>query len=297
LSDESVVRLIARRFIPYHFDLADGGAAEDAAAKRAILAAKPELAGADVHNPPLLVLSPAGELIGEIESATSEEALFSFLRGVLAGHSDFDAPSEEEREWERRAREGDLAAERALAENARVLGDVEGAARRLALLADRLEPGPERDRVAFELGQLHRSRGDFAGMERAFARIAAPAPLEVELGLERARQLLAERRYEDLRARLGAYDLVEAAETAAPRANSPRVAEAIYLLGIAHFHLGDSERAEALWRALVKRRSPDAWVLRADWAVFELTAARGAQDPRSQLGRKYAGRAHPDLAR
>lgn len=295
-----MVRLIRLRFVPFHFDLADGGPAADPEAKRMVVAAKPALGGKDVHHTPLLLFTPAGELVAEIDSLASEDELFALLARALAEHPSYDAPSEEEREWQWRAREGDRAAACALAQDAFARGSFDEAARGFAALVDTVPPGPERDSAAYELGRVQRQRGDHAAMEQAFARIGDPAPLLDGLRLERARRLLAERRHAELRATLSPYEPVPDAEASPPAdPRYPRITEALYLLGVAHFHLGDAERAEALWRALVKRHPEDAWVRRADWAVFELAAARaaGADEARSQLGRAYAGRAHPDLVR
>jgi TolA-binding protein len=256
------------------------------------------LAGAEVHHTPLLVFTPAGELLLQIASDTGEDALLADLQRLLAEHPEFDEPSAEERAWRHRAENGERAAARELALNALARGRLDEAIGELAALVELLPAGREHDSAAYWLGRAHRLRGDPVAMEAAFAGIGDPSALTVELRLERAQHLRAAGRHAELRDLLAAHDLVESSDgSASPR--GPRTTEALYLLALAHFELGDRERAEALWRALVQRYPEDGWVRRADWAVFELgTRGRtGPDDARSMLGRAYSGRPHPDLRR
>ena len=65
-SDERVVRLINRRFIPFYFDLSDRGFAGDPAARKFVVAARREMGGASVSTPQVLFMTPTGKVVGSM---------------------------------------------------------------------------------------------------------------------------------------------------------------------------------------------------------------------------------------
>lgn len=100
-SDERVIRRINRRFVPHYFDLNPSGAAKDADARRMVLAAKPALGGQSVTTPPVLVMTPTGELLTEVSNYASETDLLAALddvlaEDVLAKHNEWDVATPEE---------------------------------------------------------------------------------------------------------------------------------------------------------------------------------------------------------
>jgi hypothetical protein len=275
-SDERVIGLLNTRFVPFYFDLGAGSPAADDAAKKFVVAAKPELGGASVPTPPVLLMTPAGELLSEVSNYASEAQMLAALREVLSDHPAFAAP---------RAGESELAR----LERARIahwLGD-DRAAR--ALLAE--------DRSAAEslfLAQVARRGGDLVQAMEALGELDPEADA-ANLTLEHGLIAWAHARYADMQADLEAYP-----------GDGPRAAEAQYYLGLARFHQNEPEAARSTWSELVERFGENRWSYRADWAYSQTTASgiatqktsfstTGGSD--SLLGRHgYMGRQNPDLS-
>lgn len=273
-SDERIVRLVNRRFVPFAFDLFDGALA-DADAKRFVVERRRELGGQMVSNEPLFVVTPKGQIVGETIEYARTEAVLRLLRKALKDHPALDRPTEEEK--------------RAATplERARIridLLDDEGAQKILAK-----EKG---DEAAYLLGRMARRRGDFDAMERHFARVKDPA-LEDDLRVEGAYRF--RHRYAKLQKHLEGF----------PK-KSDRYAEARYLTGLALFHSGKRKEAQAIWRDLIEKSPQGPWVYRADWAYTSSTKTRrggavfagaggGGTTPLGRIG--YMGMPNPDLTR
>lgn len=61
-SDERIVRLANRRFVPFYFDLSNRGVAGDPAARKFVVKERKRLGGRSVPTPPVLFMSPDGEV-------------------------------------------------------------------------------------------------------------------------------------------------------------------------------------------------------------------------------------------
>jgi tetratricopeptide (TPR) repeat protein len=274
-SDERIIGLLNSRFVPFYFDLGKGSPAGDDAGKAFVVAVKEELGGMSVPTPPVLLMTPEGELLAEVSNYASEEEVLGALRKVLEDHPEFAHSAAGEQELPRLER----------ARIAHWLGDDEAAR---ALLS--------RDRSQGEslfLAQIARRAGEF---EKAVAAL-------VELDREsRAADLALEHAL--IAWRQGQYaDMLEALEAYPPE--GARAAEAQYHTGLAQFHLGDPKTARSTWSALVDRFGENRWSYRADWAhsqtrdkgLAEQKRSFGTTGGKTLLGRHgYMGRQNPDLS-
>jgi len=275
-SDERIVRRINRRFVPLYFDLDPGGALRDNKARAFVVKAKPELGRSAVGTPPVLVMTPDGDVLGEIDNYASEEAVLDALGDVLAAHPGWDEPSDEEQAISKSG----SALERASLRFD--LGDADGA----RALLER-EGAPE---AALLLAHLCRLAGEWDALEQALARVKGAAFAD-DVRVERAWGRLAARE----------FAAAEKLADAVPRA-SRRHTEARYVSGLSRWHAGRKDDALATWRGVIESCAQDPWIYRADWACTQATES-GARtgfstaDARaSPLGRiGYMGRRNPDL--
>lgn len=275
-SDERVIRLINRRFVPLYFDLSLGGAAADRKARQAVVKAKPDLGKAAVETPPLLVMTPDGKVLGEVDNYVGEEELWKSLLALLAKHAEWNAPSDEEK---RIAREGTPI------ERATLLFDLGNLAAARRLLAD--QSGANESLLRVHLCRLER---DWSALELELGRVVAP---ELADGASVERGWLQIARGDFAAARKSVV---------AVASSSPYSSEARYLDGIASWRAKKPDEARATWKALIDdAKVQDRWIYRADWAYTQsLEPARGefsTSDKRhSPLGRiGYMGRRNPDL--
>jgi len=264
---------VNRRFVSFYFDLSDDGAAADPIAREFVTAARPALDADAVATPKVLLMTPAGRVVGEIDPFLGAPEFLQQLLEVLRAQPEFARASPEElalTDPVERAR---------LALDLRDLGEAK-------LILARTEGSPAR----YLAGHIARIERDFATMEAEFARVDAPE-LADDVRVERAQRAWL----------LGDYTTLVSSTADFP-AESERCNEALYLRGLGLFHLGSRDEALAQWRELILERVADAWVYRADWAYTELqqgklVGAVGTTSARSSpLGRiGYIGRGNPDL--
>lgn len=270
-SDERVVSLINRRFVPFTFDLMPG-ALHDAAAKAFLVQRRPEFGGRMISNEPLMVVTPDGEIVGETIRYADTNGVLRLLQRALAKRKLLARPAPAE-------------AQGTPLERARVHIDLLELDRARELLADQ-----KGDEAQYLLGRIARFEQEFKRMERHFARVEA-AHLADDLRMERAYEAWHARRYADLAKQLADFP-----------AESNRAAEAAYYRGVALYLLGTKDEALATWKKLVETHDAGPWVYRADWSY---TTVKGggpggvvmSGGPRtSLLGRiAYMGEPNPDL--
>lgn len=271
-SDERVIALIDLRTVPVYFDLDDGGAAADPRAREFVVAARKELSGRAVPVPPVLCMSAGGEILGEISNTATPDAFLAALLAILRAHPELDRPSPAEQ-----AARTPL--ERAVFRIA--LQDAAG--------AEKLLEHEESEEAHYLLGRMARFRRDWKRMEDHLAKVKSAERLP-DVRMERAYRLWSERRFDVLRAHLADFPAAHA-----------RFTEARYYEGLAHFHLGDSDRALSIWKQTIESAPEGPWVYRADWAFSSLKETARALvttgDERvSVLGRVgYLGARNPDL--
>jgi hypothetical protein len=247
----------------------------DAKARKLVTEAVDELVGPSVDTPPLLVMTPDGELLKQIDNFASEDDCFRGLLDALAVEPRWQKATPGELEI---ARGGDPLA------RAELWIDLGLFARAKELLA--ATPGAE---AALRLAHLARLQGEAAAIEPALAKVDA-ARFADDVHVERAWLRLHDDSFADARAEA---DLVSN--------DSPRRTEARYLAGVAEFRAGHRDAALALWKALVTSCSQDRWIYRADWAYTqtldgERRSFSTADAKSSLLGRiGYMQRRNPDL--
>jgi tetratricopeptide (TPR) repeat protein len=287
-SDERIIRLVNRRFVPLYFDLATGGALKDPAARDFVVKVKKELGGGAVPTPPVLVLTPDGELLAEASNYASEDALLGTLRDVLRDHAGWNALTKEEAEIE---------ASGAPLPRADLLFDLgrEDEARRVLAKEVEATASPE---AALLLARFCRLGKRWSEMELALAPVrdlidvkdAKTGALAAAHHVERAWLLLAT---DDFDAALEHAGQVPE--------KSARHTEARYVAGLAQWHAGKRDAALRTWKQVIEGCSQDPWIYRADWAYTQ-----AKQGPKSSFGTGgakvsllgrigYMGRGNPDL--
>ncbi len=271
LSDERIIRLANRRFVPFFFDLDSGGAVSDKDARAFVVKARKALGGNGVPTPPVLFMTPDGDVLGEADNYATADTILKAMKQVLEKHPDYAKES---------------AAEAALTGLDRAdflvdLGDLDGAK---AVLEK--EKGAK---AAYALGRVLRLQKNFDAADAAFAKVD-DADLADDVRIERAYRHWHAREFDKLRDALAGFP-----------ATSNRLTEARYFEGLAFFHLDDKEKACAIWKETIEKSKQDAWIYRADWAYCGVKEKGGggfssAKKGASCLGRiGYMGARNPDL--
>jgi len=272
-SDERILRLARRRFVPFYFDLSPSGFAGDADATAFVVKARPEYGGRSVPTPDVLIMSADGRLLASVSNYASADDVLKTLRRALQSHPEFDQPGAAEKAAKTPLERAGFRID---------LGDYAGARKELAN-----EKGAA---AQYLLGRLARFENDFEAAERHFAKVDDPA-LKDDVQMERAYRYWITGEFKQLQEHLAEF----------PR-DSNRFTEARYHLGLALFHQGDTKQATALWKATIKACSEDPWIYRADWAYCNAKSS-GRRRSFSSSGSRtsglnrigYMGRRNPDL--
>jgi hypothetical protein len=274
-SDERVVRLINRRFVPLAFDLQPIAPLADRDARVFVGKARKDLLSGSVHTPPVMIVTPGGKVLAEIDNYSTEEQMLAALRDVLSKHPEWNRVSEEEQ----RVTSGGSRIEQAI-----FLFDTGREAGACQVLAK--DPGEE---AALLLAHFARLTKDWDAMETALVRVTNEKLRNAVL-VERAWRLFARKEFAAIERSLATVPKV-----------SDRYSEARYLLGLALFHQGRTEDAIAAWKATIAACPQDRWIYRADWAVTQLldgdrrdfSTIDARSSPLGRIG--YMGRRNPDL--
>ncbi|KAF0243159.1 MAG: hypothetical protein FD180_3542 [Planctomycetota bacterium] len=271
-SDERILRLANRRFVPFYFDLSTRGAAGDADAREFVIGARAELGGSGIAPPPVMFMTPEGKILGEAGNFVTADEVLREMRRVLRENPEFDlAP----------AIEKDAKTPMQRAEIQFDLGDY--AAVEMTLRTDKT---PE---AICLKAKAARFDGRWEAMEKHLSALKS-GEMENDVRVERAWRLWHGKEFEKLREHLKEF----------PK-SSPRYTEARYLEGLAVFHAGKQEDALEIWERTIRGADEDRWVYRADWAwgtlKFEgrkrFSDAPGDRTPLGRIG--YLGGKNPDL--
>ena len=275
LSDERVIGLLNRRFVPLYFDLSERRAAGDEDARAFVVDARWNLGKQRVGAPPTLVMTVDGHVLKEIDNyATSEEVLQS-LTHVLTAHPSFNKPTTREakiRDYKQRAR---------------IAMDLQQHDLALKALRNRAAPAARLLRT-----KVLRRMGNWEAVAKELKRIRSKK-LRDEVTVERAWLLLHRNDLVELRDSLKGFP-----------ATSKRYSEAKYLQGLAWYHSGLWERALETWEQAIRQGPEGPWIYRADWAYTQVKQGKktslNINDKRvsalnriGYLARK--GKTHPDL--
>lgn len=247
-SDQRVVRLANRRFIPFYFDLSPRGAAGDADATKFVVSKRKELGGRSVPTPPVLFMSSGGDVLGEVSNyASSEEVLAAMLK-MLEEHPEFNEPTEAERAIDDPIARAELLIDLCRYDDA------------AAALADQ-----ENDEAHLLQCYLARLRLDWESLKKHAAEVDDP-DLADDVRMERAYAMWAAGEFEALLEHLSKF----------PQ-ESNRYTEASYYTGLAQYHLGDPEEATRTWGRTITSCAQDPWIYRADWAYSDLQRKGGGR--------------------
>ena len=273
-SDERIIALINRRFVPFYFDLSSRGFAGDAAARDFVVKAKPSYGGRAVSTPRVLFMTPDGKVVAEENNYATEAQFLATLRKLMRDQPGFMKP-------------GKVEAERTSPEDkAQVAIDLLDSAG-----ARKLLKGVESDRAHFMLGRLDRKAERWTPMKEHFAKVKDKdyrSGIRIEMAYERWAD-------GEFRALLKALQEFPA--------DNKRYTEARYLEGLALFHLGKKDEARAVWKSTIDGCAQDPWIYRADWAYCaskgRSSGLMSSAGPRTSLLNRigYMGRANPDLAK
>jgi len=270
-SDERIVRLANRRFVPFFFDLDSGGAVGDKDARAFVVKARKNLGGGSVSTPPILFMNADGEVLGEADNYATADQVYAAMKKVLEKHPDFAKESDAETKLTGLGR----------AELLVDLGDLGGARTVLEK-----ETGAK---AAYALGRVLRMQKEFDAADKAFEKVDDK---------DLADDVVVEKAYRHWAA--GDFEKLRDALKDVPK-ESNRWTEARYYGGLALYHLGEKEKACDFWKETIKASKQDAWVYRTDWAYCGVKDKAGgsfSSDKKgsSCLGRiGYMGAKNPDL--
>ena len=273
-SDERILRLANRRFVPFYFDLSNRGVAGDPDARAFVVKVKPEYGGRGVPTPELLVMTPEGKLLGSVSNYSSADKVLALMRAMLEQYPRFNQPSQAER---------DATDPIEVAQIKIDLGDYEGAAK--ALARDESQMG------LYLKGRMAGRRKDWNAMAKFFQQVTKAELLD-DVRVELARRYWDKGDFKKLRALMSKVE---------PKSN--RYTEARYYEGLALFHTGRKKKATEIWAKTIKGCSQDPWIYRCDWAYCN-AKAKGGRTMFSSAGKRtsllnrigYMGRKNPDLA-
>jgi len=222
-SDERVIALLNRRFVPYYFNRSGMGEGGNAAASR--------FTTGKTKNPYayFAAFTSEGKYLGESALYATKDEVLAWLIQLLRDHPEFDKPTSEE------GRAEGIQAARVLEET----GRFEEARERYAAIGAPLDEA-----------RLARYAQDWESHGKALARIGAADQVAAERGL----RLVAERKWEEARA------LLEKALRAHPE--STRAAEMRFALGVACWFDGDRDWAKFHWMWVVENLPGDRLSMR-----------------------------------
>ncbi len=268
------MRLANRRFIPFYFDLSNGGVAGDPDARAFVVNVRSEYGGRGVPTPDLLLMTPEGKLLGNVSNYASADQVLALMRDTLEKYPQFNQPSQAERDAKDPVEIAQIKID---------LGDYKGAAK--ALARDESQLG------LYLKGRLAGRRKDWTAMGKFFQRVTEAELLD-DVRVELARRYWDKGDFKKLRKLMSKVE---------PKSN--RYTEARYYEGLALFHLGKKKDATALWAKTITGCSQDPWIYRCDWAYCN-AKAKGGRTMFSTTGKRtsllnrigYMGRKNPDLA-
>lgn len=262
--DSRVVGLLNRRFVPYYYDMDVAGELYDDEATKLAMQLYPDLRYlSSMPTPPLLFMTPEKKFLGYASNFLSGQELLEKLVQILDDNPFYGQLTQAEKDLE-----DPLKKARALIE-----------LRRLESALETLE-GQESSEAWFLRACIAREQQEWLNMKNAITRITD-------------KDLLAEIKVENLIRHWNSKNLdairMKGAEV---KANNPRYQEAMYYLGLAYFHSGDSVRALDIWENAIQANPKNAWAFRLD-----LTRGLVKLDPNvylssrdkipSLLGREY----------
>ena len=267
LAETRVINLVNRRFVAFYFNIGRGGQGYDADAAAYIAKVDGRFGGNAVPTPPVWIFSPDGKLLATIDNFASKDQFAAQLRQVLRANPQYDGFTADEQTLIDAAAADDATAADCLAA-ARLQEELDHQNEAAALYgaASKSAEAGSREAAVGNLGiaRLARITGKWATMNTALAAVEAANTdnryqLADDVAMERACQMLADKKYAELRKHL------EAAVVAWP--TSRRLGEMRFALGQACFFLNDGAWANYHWCWVMKNLPDDHLYMRCYMAA------------------------------
>ena len=271
-SNEKVIRLLNRRFIPFHFDLSSHGYLGDQDASDWVKKHLPQFAGSGVSTPPVVFVTPDGKVVGQVDNYAPAETYLAGLQKALKENPEHNKLSEEESKLSG-------------IEKSKLLFDLQQYDEAATALKD-----VKSDEASFWRGRIALFQGDSNAAQSHFSEVKLEELLD-DVRMEKAMMLWADNKFVELAKLLTDFPT-----------DSNRSSQARYFLGLAHFHQDKKDDAKKTWKDLIDHSKEDRWVYRADWAysqanqkrrLFSFSSSDGGSSPLGRIG--YMGSSHPDL--
>jgi len=234
--DSRVVDLLNRRFVPYYYDMDSLGELYDDEATKLAMQLYPDLRYlSSMPTPPLLFMTPEKKFLGYASNFLSGQELLEKLVQILDENPYYGQLSQAEKNQEDPIKK------------ARTFLEL----RRLDDALETLE-GQESSEAWFLRACIAREQQEWLEMKTAITRIT-DADLLDAITVENLLRHWNSKNLEAIK--------VKAAEV---KPQNPRYQEAMYYLGLAHFHSGDSNRALEIWENAIQTNPKSAWACRLD---------------------------------
>ncbi len=236
LVDNRIARLISRRFVAYGFDMDKRGSRYDEEAAQIAISICPDLQFPSVMPAsPLLMVTPQGKELGQIDMFCTGDALLEALTKVVNENDAY----------------------RELRPDEQALDDIQRAEvyydlRQFDHCIEQLE-GLKTSQAYYLRGAIAREQGEWAEMKAAF-KMVTDEDRKMDIQMQEVRRYWTIGNYEGIKALVGGLDR-----------RFPHYQEALYYGGLALFHTDQREEALKTWEEGVLADPETAWALRLDW--------------------------------
>lgn len=258
-SEDSVISLVNRRFIPFFFDIGKDSFAGDDDARDFLIKLKPEYGKSSVPTPPCFVFTPDGKLLTEIDNYTDAHKFLDILKKVLEKNSEYNKlDSTESKLVEKANKEGAFTD---LLEAGKLYAELSEYGKAEDYYRSAIEKGKDKKWLAlFHLGRLFSKMENWKEMIKCFSITGKMEPRELaqfkdDMELEMIYEDLCKKDFKAAKAAL--------VHVMKRYPDSDRLGEMKYNLALAHYKLGEKEEAKKIWKDLKKNVNRDRWVRRA----------------------------------
>lgn len=258
-SEDSVISLVNRRFVPFFFDIGKDSFAGDDDAREFLIKLKPEYGKSSVPTPPCFVFTPDGKLLTEIDNYTDARTFSEKLKQILDKNSEYNKLDDTEKKIIEKADKEEGFTD--LIEAAKLHQELLEYDKAEKYYRSAIEKGKEKKWIAlFYLGQLFSRLENWREMTKCFSVTGKSesnimAQFRDDMELEMVYEDLSKKDYKAAKA--GLSHIIKNFP------DSDRTSEIKYNLGLAHYKLGEKEEAKKIWKELKKSVKRDRWVRRA----------------------------------
>jgi hypothetical protein len=267
------------------------GAMADSSGRQFVLRALPDLGELEVDTPPLLVITPDGVVLDQIDNYSTEDIVFRSLQSVLKDNQQWNHAEDLDEARESASETGTIGSVITYAERIADVGEYDTAIEQYARLLLKAQGDESRISVLQRLLHISRLAGRSSVFEAANSELRHFGKCDSGSAIEVAHYYCGRRDYGRVLAGLGSISIDRA---------TPRASEATYLRSVALFQTGEVEASKAALRDLILTMPEGPWSYRADWALFTIEhpgrRTFTTEDEPTCLGRVgYMGRLNPDF--